>query len=332
MAQVSHELHDKELPEGYVPDLTYDEEEDAQVRRILDRRLMPWILFSTFILNMDRTNLSNAISDNLNGALGFGLDVINNANTLYAVVFTVAAFFGSILGKQFGPHRVIPFLVFAWGWVTLGHMWIKNSTDYYLVRFLIAFTEGGVIPATLVYLGAFYKRSEIATRLSWFWGVQSLASAFSGLMASGLLQLKGVDGLEGWRWLFLVDGVITIVSAAAFWFALPQNAFRTKGGLNFGGWFTERQAQVAVARVIHDDPLKLHYEATKVKLSDVVAALTDYKIWGHLVITCVGLTYGTPYGKYLPSIINSFGFNVYVSNALTAPNYILGFISLTLMT
>ncbi|KAJ3205529.1 hypothetical protein HDU83_004686 [Entophlyctis luteolus] len=332
MVEASYEHDSKELPEGYVADLVFDEEEDAQVRRILDRRLMPWILFSTFILNMDRTNLSNAISANLNGDLGFGLDVINNANTLYAVVFTVAAFFGSIVGKQFGPHRVIPFLVFAWGWVTLGHMWIKNSTDYYLIRFLIAFTEGGVIPATLVYLGAFYKKREIATRLSWFWGVQSLASAFSGLMASGLLQLSGVDGLQGWRWLFMIDGIITIASAVVFWYVFPSNAYRTKGGLNFGGWFTERQSLIAVTRVINDDPLKLHYEATKVKLSDVVAALTDYKVWGHLVITCVGLTYSTPYGKYLPSIINSFGFNVYVSNALTAPNYILGFISMTLMT
>lgn len=82
---------------------------------------------------------------------------------------------------------------------------------------MIALTEGGVIPATLVYLGSFYKGTELATRLAWFWGTQVIASAVSGLMASGLLQLRGRSGLEGWKWLFLVDGIITIIIAVATW-------------------------------------------------------------------------------------------------------------------
>ncbi|KAJ3301425.1 hypothetical protein HDU76_005754, partial [Blyttiomyces sp. JEL0837] len=83
--------------------------------------------------------------------------------------------------------------------------------------------------------------------------------------------------------------------------------------------------------VIRDDPIKLYYEQ-HVTLKDVVAAVTDSRLWGHLIITMVGLTPLTPISTYLPSIINSFGFNVYVSNALTAPGYILSFISMTLMT
>lgn len=85
------------------------------------------------------------------------------------------------------------------------------------VRCLIAITEGGVIPATLVYLGAFYKSTELATRLAFFWGVQSISSAISGLMAAGLLRLAGVGGLEGWKWLFLVDGIITAFIAFLTW-------------------------------------------------------------------------------------------------------------------
>ena len=82
---------------------------------------------------------------------------------------------------------------------------------------MIALSEGGVIPATLVYLGSFYKSTELATRLAWFWGIQTIASAVSGLMASGLLQLRGIGGLEGWKWLFLIDGIITVVVAVATW-------------------------------------------------------------------------------------------------------------------
>ncbi|KAI8617985.1 MFS general substrate transporter [Chytriomyces sp. MP71] len=315
---------------GYHQDLVYSAEEEATVRLILDLRLMPFVLFSTFILNMDRTNLSNAISDNLPADLGFTTAVVNNANSMYAVLFSIAAFSGAILGKYFGPHKYIPFLVLAWGLTTTGHGFIHNAPQYYLLRALIALTEGGVIPATLIYLGTFYKRNELATRLSWFWGVQSVASAVSGLMASGILQLRGKSGLFGWSWLFVIDGVITILAAFLLYFVFPRTPYYTKG-LLFGNWLTERQATIAVTRVVRDDLLKLDYEV-KVKFSDVWDALTDYRVWGHLIITSVGLTWGSPYATYLPSIIKSFGFNVYVSNALTAPNYILGFITMTLMT
>ncbi|KAJ3284999.1 hypothetical protein HDU79_007704, partial [Rhizoclosmatium sp. JEL0117] len=155
--------------EGYDANLEYTEEEEARVRHLIDTRFMPWILFSTFILNMDRTNISNAVSGGLPKHLGFGYSTYNNGTSLYSVLFATAAFFGPILAKRYSPHKVIPAMVFSWGLVTLGHAFIQNETDYYIIRTLIALTEGGVIPATLVYLGSWYRKNELATRLSWFW-------------------------------------------------------------------------------------------------------------------------------------------------------------------
>ncbi|KAJ3013771.1 UNVERIFIED_CONTAM: hypothetical protein HDU68_000559, partial [Siphonaria sp. JEL0065] len=328
--EIDNEVIDITRVEGYDETLDYTEDEEKRVRRLIDTRLMPWILFSTFILNIDRTNLSNAIAGGLPKTLGFDNTVINNAGSMYSVVFASAAILGSILGKYFGPHKFIPFLMFSWGIVTLGHGWIQNATDFYIARFFIALTEGGVIPATLVYLGGFYKKNELATRLSWFWGVQAVASAISGMMAAALLLLEGTNGLQGWRWLFIVDGIITISSAFIFIFVLPSSPYHTKGGLNFGGWLNERQGRIAITRLVRDDLLKLNYNI-KVQWSDVVAALTDYRVWGHLFITLIGLTPGIPFGTYLPSIIKGFGYDVYISNALTAVNYILGFITMATM-
>ena len=66
-------------------------------------------------------------------------------------------------------------------------------------------------------MGGFYKSTELATWLAWFWGIQHIASAVSGLMASGLLQLRGVAGLFGWKWRFVVDGIITLFVAVLTW-------------------------------------------------------------------------------------------------------------------
>lgn len=81
------------------------------------------------------------------------------------------------------------------------------------VRIFIALTEAGFIPTCLVYLTSWYKTNELATRLAWFWGVQSFASAFSGLISFGVFRLAGIANLEGWKWLFLLDGIFTHIIA-----------------------------------------------------------------------------------------------------------------------
>ncbi|KAJ3285072.1 hypothetical protein HDU79_007615 [Rhizoclosmatium sp. JEL0117] len=316
--------------EGYDADLEYTEEEENQVRRRIDLRLMSWVLLSTFILNLNRASLSNAISDGLPKNLGFGLDVVNNGASLWAVVFAASAFCGSILGKRFGPHRFIPVSILIFGFILGSHAFITNSITFYIIRFVLATVMGGVIPATLVYLGGFYKKNELATRLSWFWGAQSLASAVSGLLAAFILQLKGKAGLYGWQWLFIIYGITTVTSAVFLYLAFPKSPYHTKGGLNGNGWLDDRQARIAITRLVRDDALKLHYN-TQVTFRDVWATITDVKVLFHLAITFTALTPGVPFGLYLPTTISSFGFNVYVSNALTAPNYILTLISMIVM-
>ncbi|KAE9390372.1 MFS general substrate transporter [Gymnopus androsaceus JB14] len=306
----------------FVPNLTYTREEEARVVRILDTRLFPWVLLTTFVLNMDRTNISNAVSDNLPADLGFTTDTVNPCDgDLFCDL--QSGMFIWCCGLQ-DRSSWIPFLMFCWGLVTLSHALIKNRGGYLTVRCMIGLTEGGVIPATLIYLGSFYRSTELATRLAWFWGVQTIASAVSGLMASGLLQLQGVGGLEGWKWLFLVDGIITVVIGLLTWLvvlAKKRNAY--EGGIRgWKPWFNERQVRIAVTRIVRDDPSKRVYEK-HVHWADVKDAVTDLGLWGHLLITAIGLTPTSPLGVYLPSVIKTFDFSIFVANALTAPPYVL---------
>lgn len=89
----------------FVPDLSYTAQEESAVIRILDIRLFPWILLTTFVLNMDRTNISNAISDNMPGDLGFNINVVNTSLAVYSVFFSVTCLTGAVVAKIMGPAR-----------------------------------------------------------------------------------------------------------------------------------------------------------------------------------------------------------------------------------
>ena len=89
----------------FVRNLVYSKEEEARVIRILDTRLFPWILLTTFVLNMDRTNNSNAISDNLPADLGFNINGVNTATAIYSVLFSIACLSGAVIAKMAGPAR-----------------------------------------------------------------------------------------------------------------------------------------------------------------------------------------------------------------------------------
>ncbi|KAJ7108039.1 hypothetical protein C8R43DRAFT_962953 [Mycena crocata] len=154
---------------------------------------------------------------------------------------------------------------------------------------VIAIAEGGVVAVTLIYLSGFYKSTELATRLAWFWGIQpvkKIANAVGGLMASGLLRLHGQSGPEGWKWLFIAQPparcypylvslrhtlqhfelVPRLLKSVAYRGAVLAHDPLIRKGLTHTGvggfkpWFNMRQAQIAVTRVIRDDISKRAYK------------------------------------------------------------------------
>ncbi|CAO3642004.1 unnamed protein product [Mucor fragilis] len=312
--------------EGYVSGLEWTDEEESRVLFIIDTRLMPFVLLMTFVLNMDRTNISNAISDNLPANLGFGITGVNTATLLYSIVFTVVTLITSPIAKRVSPHRWIPILMCAWAVVTWAHALLHNYSGFLAVRFFIALTEAGFIPSSLIYLTGWYKTNELATRLSWFWGIQAFASAFSGLISFGIFNMSGVGGLYGWKWLFIIDGIITHIIGFIAIFYVPAGPFYTPGLLRGKkGWFTERQRQIAVTRIIRDDLSKVDQKA-KVTWHDVKISILDTKLWTHLLITFTSMMPHTPVATYLPTLIRNYGFSVTISNLLTVPAAIINLI------
>ena len=108
----------------------------------------------------------------------------------------------------------------------------------------------------------FYKNNELPLRLACFWTSYVSTNIVASFLAYGILHLEGVNGLEGWRWLFAIEGGITALVGIISWLYLPPSPTQTKRvglkGLlrSKDGWFTEREEIIMVTRILRDDPAK----------------------------------------------------------------------------
>lgn len=88
---------------------------------------------------------------------------------------------------------------------------VRSFGSFVAVRAVLGITEGGLLPGMILYLSGLYTRGEMALRIGIFYTAASLSGAFGGLLARGLNAIGGHGGLEGWRWIFIIEGLLTVV-------------------------------------------------------------------------------------------------------------------------
>ncbi|KAG0021539.1 hypothetical protein BGZ81_008888 [Podila clonocystis] len=308
----------------YVHDLTWTEEEEKRIVRIFDFKVLSWIFVMFFFLQLDRGNMSNALTDNLMADLHIDLNTITLGTTVFIIFFCFFEIPSNMIIRRVGPHRWIPFLMFFWGLATAAQVFLKDRASFFICRALVGMFEAGYIPGIAIYLTTYYKRDEMALRLSVFWSSLAVANSTAGVLAYFILQLRGKGGLAGWKWLFLIEGLATAAVGILSFFILPEGPTATKGYLRFDGFLTERQELIAITRLVRDDPSKADPLKKVVPREDVWRAVTSTKLWPNLLIGFFGLLPSTPIGGFAPLILKMLGFDGLKANLMTIPGYLVG--------
>ncbi|KAK5827951.1 major facilitator superfamily domain-containing protein [Linnemannia elongata] len=316
----------------YDHDLTWTEAEEKEVVRIFDLKILSWIGVMFFFLQLDRGNMSNALTDNIMVDLGVDLNTMTLGTTVFILFFCFFEIPSNLVLRRAGAHRWIPFLMVLWGLATAAQLWMHNKATFLICRAFVGMFEAGYIPGIAIYLTTYYKRQEMALRMSIFWSTLAIANSCAGVLAYFILQLRGTADLAGWKWLFLIEGVATTFVGVLSFFILPEGPTATRGYLRFAGYLTERQELIAITRLIRDDPSKADPSKKIVPKADVWRAVKSPRIWPNLLIGFFGLLPSTPIGGFAPLILKMLGFNGLKANLMTIPGFLLGLAVMSLVS
>lgn len=231
--------------------ITPEEYKRAQrnLRWKLDIQIVPICLLLYFLSFLDRTNIGQAITfeakDNTSMATDLGLAMPHDYQVALTVLYPLYIAFevpANVILTKVGPKRWIPSLVVIWGVVSTLQGIVQDKNGLYINRIFLGFAEAGILPGIAVYLTYFYTPREIQLRQALFFTGASLSGAFSGLLAAAISNMHGIGNLAGWRWIFILEGIFTVLCGAVALFILPNSADRA--------WFlTHTERRVAVERL-----------------------------------------------------------------------------------
>ncbi|EEB90290.1 hypothetical protein MPER_11519 [Moniliophthora perniciosa FA553] len=194
--------------------------------RKLDWRLLPLFTVIYCINFIDRTAIGNAKIAGIEKDLhmsGFDYNI--------ALTYAIAEVPSNLALKHFGSVWLAA-LVTAFGLVSIGTAFVTSYGGLIVTRVFLGIAEGGTLSGLAYVLSGFYRRSELVLRIGIFFGLSpSLAGAFGGLLASGLLSVGDIGSVTSWRKIFLIEGIITCGIGLICFLILPNDPqpIKTKG-------------------------------------------------------------------------------------------------------
>lgn len=302
------------------PAYVVNHEAERALCRKFDFRLLPVLALMYLFNALDKGNLGNAKTDHMDTDLHFKNNQYNIILSVFYVPYVIFAPPIAMLGKRFGPARVLPILMFCFGSMTLLTVAAQNFAGMMTLRWFLGMSESAFFPLVIYYLTTFYRRGELARRLAIFYAASNIANAFSGLLAYGVFHIKNTS-LYPWRYLFLIEGSCTVLFSIFAFLYLPKSAANAK-------FLDEKEKALAYHRIAVDSSSIVNEEFSLRESLKIFKQPVTY------VFLAIEICLGVPLQSvslFLPQIVARLGYSTVKTNLYTVAPNITGAVMLLLL-
>jgi ACS family tartrate transporter-like MFS transporter len=195
------------------------------LRRKVAWRILPLVLVLYVVSYLDRANVAFA-KLRMGKALGFSEEVFGFGIGVFFIGYLVLEIPGALLVERWSARKWFARILITWGIVSAGMAFVRTPTQFYWARFLLGVAEAGFFPGIIVYFSHWFVAGDRTRALSWLLVAVPSSLALGAPVSSLLLDVEGL-GLQGWQWLFLVEGLPAVLLGilVPFWFTdRPRDA------------------------------------------------------------------------------------------------------------
>jgi len=267
---------------------------DRLIARKVAWRLAPLLMLCYFVAFLDRVNVSVAALT-MNADLGFDSAIFGFG----AGIFFIGYFFfevpSNLVLEKLGARVWIARIMFSWGLVSAAMALVWNEPSFYAARFLLGAAEAGFFPGIVLYLTYWFAAEHRAKMIGLFMAAVPISGVIGSPLSGWLLGLEGTLGLHGWQWLFVLEGLPSMMLSVVVWIYLTDRPSQA-------GWLTATERESLETRL---EAERAHRDSVrKYRLGE---ALTDGRVLS-LSVLYLGLVTGL-YGVtfWLPQIVKGFG-------------------------
>ena len=258
-------------------------------------RLIPFLAALWILAWIDRVNIGYAKLQMLDD-LAFSEAVYG----LGAGIFFLGYFFfevpSNLLLEKIGAKKTIMRITIGWGLVCIAQMFVTTPTMFYFLRFLLGVFEAGFYPGIILYLTYWYPTTRRARAFGLFMSASALAGVIGGPLAGAIMTgMHGVNGWSGWQWLFLLEGIPSVLAGVVTMFYLTNKPQEAK-------WLTEEEKRLVLADIERDHGLLGDREHS------FLGALRDPRIWLMVLIFFCVIAANSSLTFFAPTLVKQLGF------------------------
>ncbi|HZG19432.1 MAG TPA: MFS transporter [Herbaspirillum sp.] len=270
--------------------------EEATIKRII-WRLMPFLMLCYLFAFIDRGNIGMAALQ-MNHDIGLSSKMFGFAGSLFFIAYFIFEVPSNLALQRYGARKWLARIMITWGLISASTAFVQGAHSLYVVRFLLGAAEAGFFPGVVLYLTYWFPAAYRARIVALFMVAIPAASFIASPISALLLQMDGIGGLRGWHWLFIIEGLPTVLlgviclrfltdrPAQASWLSVEQRE-----------WLTKTMDKEAAARAA-----KTHVPLWKL--------FSTPQVWAMALICSCASAAGTVLNVWQPQLLKSFGLTV----------------------